>query len=304
MFNWNDVRVFLTVAEEGSTLAAASVIGINQTTVARRIDALEHALKLELFDRSNRGYKLTAQGLVLLEVAKEMRGSAVSVLTAAEHLTRDDQGVIRFAGNAEAMQRFGVELVSSFRMTNPDISFELLIDVAWEKDQPPLETGKADLALRPLDEIAGDTLISKKLARFPLGVYCSKSYHRKFGAPRTIEEARSHKFLVFSDDVARVMRAVDWLNQQLDPQNILYQVNAVASMVAALQSGAGLGLLPCVTGDATMDLVPCFRHEELYHTLWLVASRESYRRPAVRKFIAFAGEHFKPAVRIGKQPLQ
>lgn len=133
LFNWNDVRVFLTVAEEGSTLATASIIGMNQTTVARRIDALEHALKLELFDRSNRGYKLTAQGLVLLDVAKEMRGSAVSVITAAEQLTRDHQDVIRFAGNAEAMHRFGVELVSSFREKNADVSFELLIDVAWEK---------------------------------------------------------------------------------------------------------------------------------------------------------------------------
>lgn len=213
MFNWNDVRVFLAVAEEGSTLATASIIGMNQTAVARRIDALEHALKLELFDRCNRGYKLTAQGLVLLDVAKEMRGSAVSVITAAEQLTRDHQGVIRFAGNAEAMHRFGVGLVSSFREKNADISFELLIDVAWEKGQPPLETGKADLALRPLDDISGDTLIAKKLARFPLGIYCSVSYHRKFGAPRTLEEARSHKFLVYSDDVARAMKAVNWLNR-------------------------------------------------------------------------------------------
>lgn len=293
MFNWNDIRVFLTVAEEGSTLAAASVIGMNQTTVARRIDALEHALKLELFDRSNRGYNLTAQGLVLLDAAKKMRASATSVITAAEQLNRDDQGVIRFAGNAEAMQRYGVDLVSSFRESNTDISFELLIDVSWEKDQPPLEAGKADLALRPLDEISGDTLIVKKLGCIPLGVYCSASYHRKYGAPRTLEEAKSHKFLVYSDDVACVMKAVDWLNQQLDPQNILYQVNAVTSMVAALQSSAGLGLLPCVTGDASPGLVACFRHEKLHHTLWLVASNESYGRPAVRKFMAFAGEHFR-----------
>ena len=119
------------------------LIGMNQTTVARRIDALEHSLKLKLFERSNRGYTLTTQGLVLLDVAKEMRGSAMSVIAAAEQLTRDDQGVIRFAGNAEAMQRFGVGLVSAFREKNADISFELLIDVAWEKDQPPLETGKS-----------------------------------------------------------------------------------------------------------------------------------------------------------------
>ncbi|MEX0319044.1 MAG: LysR family transcriptional regulator [Ruegeria sp.] len=293
MFNWNDIRVFLAVAEEGSTLAAASVVGLNQTTVARRIDALEHSLKLKLFDRDNRGYEITAQGMVLLDVARTMRNSATSVISTAEQLTRDDQGVIRFAGNAEAMQRFGVGLVSSFREKNADIAFELMIDVAWNKDQPPLETGKADLALRPLDEISGDALVAKKLARFPLGVYCSQSYDQKYTAPKTLKEIKNHKFLVYSNDVAKVMKAVDWLNLQLKDSQVLYQVNAVASMVAALQTGVGLGLLPCVTGDAHPDLVRCFQHDELHHTLWLVASQESYRRPAVRSFMAFAGQHFK-----------
>ncbi len=59
------------------------------------------------------------------------------------------------------------------------------------------------------------------------------------------------------------------------------------------QSGDALGPLPCVTGDATPDLVQCFVHEELQHQLWLVASRDSYGRPAVRKFMSFAGEHYK-----------
>ncbi len=293
MFNWNDIRVFLTVAEEGSSLAAASIIGMNHTTVARRIDALEHALNLELFERTNRGYNLTTQGLVLLDVARTMRASAASVLATAEQLARDDDGVIRFAGNAEAMQRFGVELVSKFKEKNPQISFDLLIDVAWDKNQSPLETGKADLVLRPIDEISGDTLIAKKLALFPLGIYCSKAYRQKYGSPRSLDEVKGRKFVIYSHEVARVMKAVDWLNHQLDAEDVLYQVNAVTSMAAALQSGAGLGLLPCVTGDATPDLVPCFRHEELQHTLWLVASKESYTRPAVRKFMAFAGEYFK-----------
>lgn len=293
MFNWNDVRVFLTVADAGSTRAAAAVIGMNQTTVARRIEALEHALKLELFERGNRGYSLTPHGLALLGEMKAMQSAAAAVLHSADKLTRDDRKTIRFAGNAEAMQRFGVGLVSAFRERNRDVHFELQIDIAWDKDQMPLETGISDLALRPLDEISGDTLIAKKVARIPLGVYCSRAYQKTYGAPRSIDEAEGHKFLVYSEDIAKVMKAIHWLNNRLEPSQVLYQVNAVSSMAAALQSGEALGLLPCVTGDATPDLVPCFRHEELLHTLWLVASKASYGRPAVRKFMAFAGQHFK-----------
>ena len=196
MFNWNDIRVFLAVAEEGSTLAAARLGGLNQTTGARRMYALEHARDLRLFDRDTRGYELTAQGLVLLEAARDMRNSAASVMTSAEQLTRDDQGLIRFAGNAEAMQRFGGGLVSSFRERNADIAFELMLDVAWNKDQPPLESGKADLALRPMDDISGDALLARKLARFPLGIYCSQSYHQKYTAPKTQKETYEQKILV------------------------------------------------------------------------------------------------------------
>lgn len=292
MFNWNDVRVFLAVADNGSTLAAASVIGMNQTTVARRIKALEDALKVELFEKDNRGYKLTAQGLALLDDMKGMRSAALSVLNSAEQLNRDDQQIIRFSGNPEAMQRFGIGLVSAFRARNPDIRFELQIDIAWDNNQPLLETDKSDLALRPIDEISGDTLVAKKVATFPLAVYCSRDYQKIYGTPRTLEEVTAHKFLVYSEDVAQVMNAVRWLNDQLEPSQMLYQVNAVSSMAAALQTGEALGLLPCVTGDATPNLVKCFGDNELQHALWLIASRDSYSRPPVRKFMAFAGQYF------------
>jgi len=293
MFNWNDIRVLLAVAEEGSTLAAANVIGINQTTVARRIEALEHALKLDLFERSNRGYKLTFQGIALLEEMKQMQNAAEGILNSAEQLARNDLGVIRFSGNAEAMHHYGVKLVSEFRELNPKVNFELQIDISWSKEQPPLEVGSSDIALRPVDEISGDTLVAKQVAQIPLAVYCSKNYKIKYGMPSSLCEAKGHKFLAYSDDIAQVMKAVCWLNEKLDKSQVLYNVNAVSSMAAALQSGEALGLLPCVTGDATPDLIACFKHEKLQHKLWLVASEESYSRPAVRKFMAFSGQYFR-----------
>lgn len=292
MYNWNDMHVFLAVCEEGSTLGAGRVIGMNQTTVARRIDALEHALGLHLFERDTRGYRPTPQGSALVEVAKRMRAVASEIATSADQLRRDDHGLVRFAGNPEAMQRFGVILVSRFREHNPDIAFEIDIDVHWSEGQLPLETGEADLVLRATDNVEGDTLIVRKLARVPLGVYCSRRYHQQFGAPRTLEECSGHQFFTYTNSVGKVMKAVEWLNSRIDERQVLYQVNAVPSMIAALQTGQAIGLLPCVSGDATTDFVRCFRHEELYHSLWIIASRESYSRPAVRRFMAFAGEQF------------
>jgi len=66
MYEWSDLRIFLAVAREGSTLAASRLLNLNQTTVSRRIEALEHALGLALFTRTTRGFAPTPQGHALM----------------------------------------------------------------------------------------------------------------------------------------------------------------------------------------------------------------------------------------------
>jgi DNA-binding transcriptional LysR family regulator len=122
-----------------------------------------------------------------------MRASAASVLTTAEQLARDDDGVIRFAGNAEAMQRFGVKLVSKFKEKNPQISFDLLIDVAWDKNQSLLDVGKADLVLRPIDEISGDKFIAKKNGAISFGCLLQQGISTKVRSTAITERGQRSK---------------------------------------------------------------------------------------------------------------
>ena len=77
MFDWDDIRLFLVVAQEGSTLGASKRLNINQTTVSRRIQALEHALKLTLFERDPRGYAVTPHGSALLDLAGQMAATGI-----------------------------------------------------------------------------------------------------------------------------------------------------------------------------------------------------------------------------------
>ena len=75
MMDWSDIRFFLALVREGSALAAARKLNTNQTTVSRRIDRLEHALKLQLFEKSSRGYALTRSGQELLPLAEQMEAA-------------------------------------------------------------------------------------------------------------------------------------------------------------------------------------------------------------------------------------
>lgn len=80
MFDWNDIRLFLAIAESGSALGAARLLGLNQTTVARRMDALECQLGLTLFERRNLGYRLTEEGKSLRALAAPMAECATEIM--------------------------------------------------------------------------------------------------------------------------------------------------------------------------------------------------------------------------------
>ncbi|WP_417526282.1 LysR family transcriptional regulator [Marinovum sp.] len=287
MFDWDDIRLFLAVAQEGSTLGASKRLNINQTTVSRRIQALEHVLGLTLFERDPRGYTLTAHGSALLDLAGQMAASAETIQTRAERLSREVSGIIRLTGNPEVMEHWGFPLLTRFRAKHPDIEF----DVDISSNQVSLEKGEADIALRAADDITGDTLIARKLALIPWGVYCSRHYERQNGMPHGLETCQGHKFVLYNGRLAEVVGAARWLAEQIDEADRALQVNSVTGMIGSLRSNAGLGLLPCVAGDFEPDLVPCFRHEKLHHTLWVVASKEAYSQPPIRRLMKFVGEN-------------
>ena len=92
-YDWGDLRCFLGVAVEGSTLGAARALKLHQTTVARRIDALEQSLGLRLFDRSATGYTLSSAGTDLLPFAQEVSAAATAFAQRAE-LNRRRRGAV------------------------------------------------------------------------------------------------------------------------------------------------------------------------------------------------------------------
>lgn len=288
VFDWDDVRVFVAVAAEGSTLAASRKLGMNQTTVSRRVQALEHALKLTLFERDTRGYALTPQGSALLDVAGQMAASAKNVELRAEHLARDMAGTIRISSPSMAMEHWGFPVLAKFRQHHPEIEF----DIDTSESQVSLEHGEADIALRAADKVIGDTLVARKLCTIPWGVYGSRGYLLKSGTPRGIEECEGHDFLNYVDDIVSKIRCVDWFTSQINTSRIVQRVNTVLAMAGSLKTGFGLGVLPCVVGGNAEDLVCCFRHDALSHPLWIVASHEGYMQPRVRAFMSFTAENF------------
>src|SRR5258705_9235147 len=95
MHEWGDLKFFLATARSGSTLSAARELGVNQTTVARRIAALEAALSLRLFDRNPHGYRLSEAGSAILPQAERVAAETEALQRVAAQRGRQLSGVIR-----------------------------------------------------------------------------------------------------------------------------------------------------------------------------------------------------------------
>lgn len=285
---WDDIKVFIAVAQAGSTLAASRALGVNQTTVSRRIDALEDATGLTLFHRDLAGYRLTAAGRDLSEASRPAADVFETIAARAAELARQHTERIRISGSAETINHWVYPILNRFRAQHP----KAVMEIDTSEVQVDLHDGDFDLAVRLTDEIEDERLIARRIAAVPWGVYCSRRYEGRHGAPRAFSESRSHDIVHYTDRVARRIHPIRWIGAHIDPARITLRVGSVPGMVTALRTEEAIGLLPKVVGDNTPELVPCFRHDELRHNCWLVASPEAYKRPLVRACMKQIADEF------------
>ena len=175
MFDWNDLRHFLAVARAGSTLGAAEGLKVNQTTVARRIAALEQALGAKLFDKASAGYRLTELGSELLPVAERVEVEAETVLRLTEQRARRLTGTVRVTTNETIADIFLMPSVTEFCDLYPHIRLDIVVD-ARHLD---LNRGEADVALRVGGSPGSGAIVARKLRHLPWGVYCSRATPRE-----------------------------------------------------------------------------------------------------------------------------
>jgi DNA-binding transcriptional LysR family regulator len=290
MFEWSDLRIFLAVAREGSTLAASRVLTMNQTTVSRRIEALEHALGLGLFTRTTRGFALTPQGQALLQKVEVVETAALDVDVEATRLTRDLSGSIRVTAPEAMMTHTISPIMLAYRTLHPEVRFENLS----AEHRISLEKGEADIAFRAAQgDLGGDTLISVRLPSIMWGVYCSEVYSTRHGVPRSMNDLKDHAIVAYSGLVATLHFSRVFMSFVSDTQ-VATTSNSTLNMAGAVRAGLGIGLLPLLVGQATPGLMLCFPPPiETDSNWWLVASPEAYQQPRVRSFMAFAAERIR-----------
>jgi DNA-binding transcriptional LysR family regulator len=184
----SDWHIFLAVVRNGSTLAASRHLKVSQSTVSRRIEVLETALGLKLFERRPSGYALTDSGVALVPRAEAIERAVEDALTFARQQKRGLSGQIRFTTLAAFGQTFMVPAIRDFRLAYPGIQVELVPSEAVLD----LAAGEADVALRAGARPADPDLVARRVLDDGWSIYCSRAYAEKSGIPGSGAELATH----------------------------------------------------------------------------------------------------------------
>jgi DNA-binding transcriptional LysR family regulator len=293
MLDWNDLRYFLAVAREGSTLAAGRALRVSQTTVARRIAALEATLGLTVFEKRQAGYALTPAGEQLVERARQVEMAADAFADAAAAEKRETSGTVRIT----TQDIFAVTLLAPMLRELHDRHPEIMIELDDSQDFRDLGEGEADIALRSATGELGAGIVGRRLGPDEWTLYCSRDYAAQHGVPRTRAELKTHAFI--GGGGPKLWRAYSaWLHDLgLDDRVIMHHASAMG-MMSAIRSGLGIAVLPCIVADPDPDLIQCVPPRDGHNrTLWLVTHERVRKAPRVRAVIDFLYERLSRHIR-------
>ena len=286
MFDWNDLRYFLAVARHGSTLAAARALGVNQSTVQRRIVELERRVGYALVKRHSTGYQLTELGEALRPTV-ERAGEAVTGIERQIHDYRNELvGTIRLTCPEPLVSRVvSSTLLDLFHARYPKLRVEFVMSDRYLD----LSKGEADVALRS-GEPHDEKLVGRKIGDSIWAVYASQSYVQHRGRPGRVEDIALHSIVGF-DGMLINHRAAKWFANVAPQANVAARNNSVLGVLLAVKSGVGIAPLPTTIADMDEDLVQVLPPvEELTRGWYLLTHPDLRKTPRISAFFDFIVE--------------
>jgi DNA-binding transcriptional LysR family regulator len=271
--DWDDLRVFLTLAREGSLTTAARSLGVSHPTVARRVRALEERIGARLFDRLPDRFVPTSAGEELLGDTQAMERAAESIHRRSASLTDTARGVVRVSAG-EAMAALIARHLPWLRARLKHIEFELNASHTLAN----LSRREADLLIREqVPDLAG--IVTRKLGRVAYAVYGHPDL--VVGKP-TEARLRTLPWLGFDDDHS-YMPGQAWLQELLAGARPVVRANNWLVLHEAARAGTGLAVLPCYLGDADLMLRRVSGLiESVFADQWLLVHRDLRALPRVR----------------------
>lgn len=283
--SWDDFRLVSAIADSRSLVGAAERLGINHSIVFRRLGALEKSLGVRLFDRARGGYTPTVAGAEMVAPAMRISDNISNFERRVAGRDVRPAGVLRITTNDTFVTFLLAPVFASFREAYPEIVLDVIVT------HQPLNLTKrdADIAVRATRE-PPETLVGRRIATFAWCRYAPRGWTEN-GRSVDLEKDR----WVGYGDALTTLPARKWMDSEIDKDRIASRFDTLLGVAHAIDSGLGIGAIPCFIGDFMPNLARVGEPMVFGDTLWLLTHEDLRTSARVRAFMDHA------AVELGKK---
>lgn len=297
--DWDDLKAFLAVARMGRLTVAARRLGLDHSTLSRRITALELALQVPLFARSPSGYKITEAGERLAAEVQLMESAVIRIQSEASEEVNSLSGSVRLSMPEGFSSSFFVKRLHFLPPDMAGVKVELIANPSILS----LTKREADIAIM-MERPTQGPLVSRKLCEYEYGLYCSRHYLDTHAEVRAISEMDQHFIVGYIPDLLPTP-AHDYLRYYLPHRDADLQISNILTQVDAICNHAGIALLPCFITAQHPELVRMLPEEiSFLRSYWLVTHenpRYRQRTERMKEFLIQQTEEFRKIFRPSSQ---
>jgi DNA-binding transcriptional LysR family regulator len=276
--NWDDLRLVLAVAREGTLSGAARHLRVTHSTVFRRLGAIEESLGVRLFERFRDGYSATPAGETVAALAARFADDFVALERRLSGQDLRPSGTVRIT-TTDTICAMLMRHVPALRAAHPEILLEITVSNAMAN----LTRREADVAIRPTLE-PPETLVGRRIANIEHAVYGSPAYLSHYGG----EDSSNFKWIGLDDTLATTVIG-RWMRENIRDARISLWVDSLPALKDAVCAGIGVALLPCYLGDEEVQLrrAAVAAGSDVRSALWLLTHSDLKRTARIRAVMDF-----------------
>jgi DNA-binding transcriptional LysR family regulator len=261
---WSDFRVLLALASAGSVAGAARELQVDNSTVSRRLAALEDALGARLIIRGGREFNWTTEGRTALAAAEAMDAAVVQAVRTVRTAKAEVEGTVRVSISPGFVPILMRSLLPALRERHPALRVEL----GGDFHRVDLAKGEADLAVR-MARPAEPDLIGRQAFDCGWYVYASRAYLEANGRPASFAGLAQHRLILYVEAMHGVP-PLRWMEQHRGPGRQLTRVDNLEIACQTIAADGGIAVLPCFIADAVPNLQRVFDERIGVNTGWIV----------------------------------
>jgi DNA-binding transcriptional LysR family regulator len=284
---WDDLRVFLEVARQGSVHAAAKRLRLDHSTVCRRVGKLESILSIKLLNRTRKGVTVRTDVSDLLKHIENMDVHAGALEDAIARGSAGASQLVRVATMEGLASQYVARRLPVLAQFDASVRLEL-VSIPQTVD---LSRKEADLFLSFFNPRTPG-LTSKRTASVAMHLYCSPSYSRRRGVPRTLADLTDHDFVGYIEELLAI-EAVRWLDDLVSHPRMVFHSNSILAQCNAAIAGLGIVMLPTFVAAGVAGLQRLLPDTSVQRDVWLSVRAEQGHLPRIKAVTKFLTHIFE-----------